>query len=126
MLEIRSTGSTREFGLFRNGFDLAGALIEARNVPLVVGSVDDIWIWRKGRDVACFPAPHVIPVRSIDGALIAAADNSDGAAVLLRTVNAIWRRGIGGHVVELCRRLVVLTSPGLAAIKRHRDSSIVG
>src|ERR1700680_921373 len=125
MLEIRSTASIREFGLFRDGFDLAGALIEARNVPLVVGGGDDIWIWRIGCDVARFPAPHVVPVRSIDGALIAAADNGNAPAILLRAVNTIWRRGVRSHVVELCRWLVVLTSPRLAAIKRHRGPSIV-
>src|SRR5439155_24357167 len=60
-----------------------------------------------------------MPIAKGDGAVIAAAGNRRGAAILLRAVNAIRKLVIYRHMIELRRRLVVPGAPSGAAI--HAD-----
>src|SRR2546423_1840540 len=60
-----------------------------------------------------------MPVAEGDSAVIAAAENVDAAAILLRAIDVVWKIIVDGHVVELRRRLVVPTAPGAAAVYAH-------
>src|SRR5207247_3383270 len=50
-----------------------------------------------------------------------AARHRHGGVVLLRAVDAVRRLGVGDHVIELGRRLVVDGRPALAAIQRSEE-----
>ena len=54
-----------------------------------VADVDDVVILRVHRDVAALAAAHRIPVARIDLAVIGAARNHGGAAILLRAVDVV-------------------------------------
>src|SRR3989442_1191199 len=110
----------------RDVLGLAGALVETGNQALVVAGVNNVGVGRIGRDVARFPTAHRIPVGTIDGAVVAAAGDGDGAVVLLRPVDVVRSAGIGNDVIELRRGLIVLARPSFASIQTHSDATIVG
>src|SRR5580700_2170682 len=125
MLQASSAATIGNHRLLGDGSHLPDALVEASDVPLIVGGIDDIRVGRKRCDVARLASAHVVPIWAIDGAVVAAADNGYGAAVLLRTINAIGHRIVGGDMVELRRGLVVLARPVFATIQRDRNSAVV-
>ena len=53
------------------------------------------------------------------------AGYTHGGIVLLGTVDSIGELGIGGHVVELGRGLVVDGGPGVAAVEGHAGPAVV-
>ncbi len=99
---------------------LAGSSIEARHLA----AVDNIGIQRIGRDVAVFFDAHRMPVAKRDLAIVAAAGNARGAALLLPAVDPIRKAIVGDHVIELRGRLVVPGAPGCAAIDRDGGALI--
>ena len=111
--------------LLGNGFHLSDALIEARNVSLVVGGIHDIRVWRIRCDVSRFASAYVIPVGAVDGAFVAAARDANGGVILLRSVNPIRHRIVGNDMVELRRRLIILARPVLATIQSHSHAAVV-
>src|SRR5258706_13095625 len=56
--------------------------------------------------------------------MIGAAGHSRASAILLRSVDDVWKLVVGSHVIELCCGLVVPGAPGLAAIEADRSSLI--
>src|SRR6266851_8904927 len=89
MLQKTRPVSVGKLRLLRDRFHLPDAPIITRDVALVFGGVNNVGIGWIRCDVAGFASAHVIPIGAIDDAVIASADNSDGAAILLRAVNAI-------------------------------------
>ena len=60
-----------------------------------------------------------MPIAKGDLAIIAAAGDAGGAALLLAAIDPIRKTVVGDHVVELRRGLVVPGTPSLAAV--HAD-----
>ena len=125
VFQIGRAARIRKIGPHRNVLHLAGAFVEARDVALVVARINNIRIGRIGRDVSGFSAAYRIPVVAPDFAVIAAAGNRDRRIVLLRAVHVIRIARVGGHVIELRGRLIVLPGPALAAIQADCHAAIV-
>src|SRR4029077_13614673 len=126
VLEIRCTLAIADFRLHGYVLQLPGALVESGDFPLVVARVNDGRLRRIRRDIARFATADVVPVRAIDGAVVAAAGNRDGAVVLLGTVYVVRRAVVSDDVVELRGRLVQLVRPGFTAIQADGHAAIVG
>src|SRR6266446_4011683 len=116
MLQETRAVSVGEFRLLGDRLHLSDMPVVARNVALVVGGINNVWIGRVRRDVAGFASAHVIPIGAVDDAVITAAGDGDRASVLLRAVNAIGRSGVGDDVVELRGWLILFGRPVLAAV----------
>ncbi len=116
MLESSSTVSVRKLRLLGDSLHLPDALVETRDVALVVGGIDNVRVRRIRRDVAGLASAHVIPVGAIDGAVITAAGDGHRTTILLRSVNPVRQSRVGSDVIELCRRLIVFACPILATI----------
>ena len=67
--------------------------------------------------IAALTAAGQKPVARVDVSMVAAAGNGDGAAVLLRAVNAVGKIIVGGDVIHLRGRLVIPGGPCFAAIE---------
>src|SRR5512133_3291933 len=107
------------FGLHwhgKNVLRLTGAPIEPRQLT----ADDDVWIEGIGNDVTIFLRRNWSPVAKRDSALVAAAFDSDRAALLLTAVKPIRKRVVGAHMVQLGGRLVVPRAPALSAV--HGDN----
>ena len=89
--------------------DFAGDAVELR----AVAAVDDVGIERIGRDVVVLLGADGMPVAEGDGAIVAAAGDAGGAALLLSAVDPVGRLVIGDDVIELGGGLVVPTAPGV-------------
>src|SRR5206468_4619534 len=61
-------------------------------------------------------AAHLVPVLLRDAAAVGTGGDTHGAVVLLRAAHPVGEMRGGGDVVELRRRLVVLSGPGDAAV----------
>ena len=59
---------SENFGRFGNGLHLPDVFVEARNVSLIVGGIDDVRVGRIRCDVAGLSTAHVIPVGAVDRA----------------------------------------------------------
>ena len=93
------------------------AVISAGEDPLRVD-----WI---GHNVAIFVSAHRgSPVHELDVAEFPSAAHFDGAAILLRAVDAVWKIVVCGYVIDLRRRLVVPRAPGSARIQAHTRALI--
>ena len=103
----------------RNVESLRGGPIEAAQDAEGAAAVDDIWIRAVHYDVAAFFSTDGRPIAKSDLAVIAAAGDGGGAAVLLRAVDAIGETVVGGDVIELRRRLIEPGGPCGAAV--HAD-----
>src|SRR5262249_35818304 len=105
---------------------LAGLVVVARDLPAVPAGVHNICIVRVGRDPAALPPPHRVPVGQVD-ALFArhAAGEPHGRVVPLGAVDPVGELAVGGHAVELGRRLVVLRGPGPASVEGDRRAAVV-
>ena len=116
MFEVGSACAVTQIRRNRNVFELAIALVVARNDAFIVSGIHNIWIGRIRCNVASFPAANRIPVGVIDCAIVAAAGNRDGAVVLLRSIDVVRSSSIGNDVIELRGWLIVLPGPSLSAI----------
>ena len=103
----------------RDGLRLAGAQVKTKSAAVRAAAINDVGVAGIGHDVSAFFRADGMPIAKGDGAVIAAAGNRRGAAILLRAVNAIRKLVIYRHMIELRRRLVVPGAPSGAAI--HAD-----
>src|SRR5215475_11387876 len=71
-----------------------------------------------------FKAADGVPVLGKNLAIVAAARDSRGSAILLRPIDTVWESVIGRDVVELAGRLVIPGAPRPAAIDAD-DRSLV-
>src|SRR5947207_7424621 len=65
-----------------------------------------------------------MPLPERDLTVVAAAHDTDRAALLLAAVHPVGKTTVGRHVVELRRRLVVPRAPAVAAVHRHHRALI--
>ena len=126
MFQVGSACAITQIRRNRNVLELPVAFVVARNDAFIVASVDNVWIRRRGRNIARFSAPNRIPVGTIDCAVVAATRNRDGAVVLLRPVDIIRSTSVGNDVIELRGWLIVFTRPRLSTIEAHGGSAIIG
>src|SRR5215469_61154 len=126
MLDRGGAARVAQVGLVGYVSELSISFVIARDQAGVVGRVHDIGFGRIGSDVARFPSPDRIPVRTIDETFVAPGGNGDGAVVLLRAVDVVGRAVVGNHVVELRRGLIILAAPGFAAVEGDGHAAIVG
>src|SRR5262249_43244762 len=98
---------------------LAGARIVARQFA----TVDKVRIARVGRDITVFLCTDGLPIAKRNGAVWSATRNTNRAAFLLTTGEAIGERilrahmvVVRGHRVELRGRLVVPLPPGRVTV----------
>src|SRR5580693_3069602 len=103
----------------RNVETLPGGPTEAAQHAEGAAAVDDIGIRAVDDDVAAFFATDGRPIAKSDLAVIAAAGDGGGAAVLLRAVDAVGETIVCGDVIELGRRLIEPGGPCGAAV--HAD-----
>src|ERR1700751_1119900 len=85
----------------------------------------NIGIARIRYHITAFAPAHVVPVLAADVAIIGAAGNRYRGVVLLRTINVIEKLVVGGNVVKLGRRLVVLRRPACARIYADGGAAVV-
>ena len=101
-------------GLGRDVFHLAGAAVEARDLA----AEDDVGVERIGDGVAILFDADRRPFAESELAVIAAAGDAGGAALLLAAAHAIGKIVVGVDVIHLRGGLVVPGTPGFAAIDR--------
>src|SRR5262249_37509186 len=77
------------------------------------------------RQPAALAAGGRLPVGARDALARAAVPDAHGAVVLLRAEDAVWRRAVGGHAVELRGRLVLQRRPIRAAVGRNVRAAVV-
>src|SRR6185369_6477210 len=68
---------------------------------------------------SAFAGAGRMPVAEGDGAVIAAAENVNAAAILLRAVNVVREIVVNRHVIELRSRLIEPGAPGDAAVNAY-------
>src|SRR6266404_768561 len=107
-------------GVRRDDLRLAGTPVITEKLTIRAAAIDDIRVGWIGSDVTALSRAGWMPVTESDGAIIAAADDIDAAAILLRAVNVVWEFVVHGYVVKLRGGLVVPAAPCMAAI--HGDS----
>src|SRR4029077_3400236 len=90
----------------------------------VIG-VNDVRIARVRDDVAAFAPANGVPVAAIDEAVVAARSNADGRIVLLGAVYAVQKIVVGGDVVELRGRLVILRGPIFSPVHGDGGTAVV-
>ncbi len=67
-------------------------------------------------DVAALRIADGVAVAPGNGSFVGAGRNGDGRIVLLRAVYPVGELIVGGHMVELCSKLVVNGRPGFSAV----------
>src|ERR1700735_4510912 len=107
MFQIAGSVGVRKFGLFGDRFHLPDASVVARNISLIIGGINNIWIERIRCDIAGLASANVVPIGTVNGAIVAPARNGNRSTILLRPVDAIRRGSVGGDVIELRRGLIV-------------------
>src|SRR3954470_5681854 len=125
MFEYRRADCVRKAREDGDLLRLAGVLVVTVDLTLILGAVADERIGGPGSDVSGFAASCGIPIGLLDGAIIAAAGDGDGAVVLLRAEEVVRISIVGDHVVELRRRLIVLPRPALAGVERDGNAAVI-
>ena len=104
---------------------LMDVAILARNLATIGSGVNDERVSWIGRNVTALAATDVVPVRTIDRSVGTGTGDGDGGVVLLRAVDVVGEAVVGGDVVELRGRLVVLSGPALAAVGGDGCAAVV-
>ena len=99
--------------------DLPSRLVVAEHGAVPASGVNVVRIQRIGRDVTELESSGRRPITISDLAVIAAAGDCGGSAILLRRVHVIGKMLVGADVIELPGRLVVPRAPAIAAV--HAD-----
>src|SRR5205809_1530068 len=101
---------------------LPGAPVEARDLSAVY----DVGVQRIGSDIAVLLRADGTPLPERDLAVVAAAHDAGGSALLLAAVHAVGELVVGADVVELRRRLVVPRAPRRSPVHRDDGALIAG
>ena len=81
---------------------------------------DDVCIRRIRRKVAVLVTGHDrSPIARFDTAMVAARDDRRRTAILLRAIQAIWKRIVGRDVIELPGRLIEPRRPRARTVDAH-------
>jgi len=104
--------------------DLTGDFIEAHDAAVPTAGIDDVWIRGVGSDVTKLEAANREPVAIGDYAIVAAAWDGGGAAILLRGVGNVGKLVVGDDVIELASGLVEPIAPGFAAVEADSGALI--
>src|SRR5215211_3740805 len=78
--------------------------------------IDDVPVPRIRHDEPAFTATSLKPIFPANYSRVRSARNADIRIVLLRAINVVGERIVYGDVIKLRGRLVVLSSPILAAV----------
>src|SRR5207244_8338127 len=111
MLEIGRTLTIADFRIDCDVLQLPGTFVKTSDLSLVIAGVDDVRLGRVRSNVASFSASDVVPVGAVDGGVVAAAGDRDGAVVLLGAVHVVGRPRVRDYMVELRRGLVKFVGP---------------
>ena len=99
-------------------------LVEARHGPVTPAQINYVRIFRIDNHVTAFARARGSPIARRDLTVAGAARDRNRVAILLRAIHRVRKLVVGGHVIELRRRLVVPTAPGLAAVEADRGSLV--
>ena len=94
--------------------------------PVVIAGVDDVGVFRMDSSVAILVSANRIELGFINQTGVRAARDRDCGVVLLIAVDPVRKAGVHGHVVELGRRLVHISRPGLTAAVTDLGPTIIG
>src|SRR5579859_1337568 len=106
-------------GIRRNDLRLAGAAVVTEELSIGPAAIDDVGIRWIRRDVSALASAGRMPVAEGDRAVIAAAENVNAAAILLRAVYVVREIVVNSNVVKLRCGLVEPTAPCAATVHAH-------
>src|SRR5882724_2798188 len=84
----------------RNLLNLPGDPVISRHIR-AAGTVNNVWIHGIGNGISVLDCPNGMPIAESNFAVVAAAGNAYGAAILLAAANAIGKSVIRNHVINL-------------------------
>ena len=87
-------------------------------------AIDDVRIQRIGSHVGILISADRMPVIRRDLAIIATAEHSSGAALLLAAINPVRMLVVGDDMIELRGRLVIPGTPGASTVDSDRGALI--
>src|SRR6266480_490066 len=99
--------------------ELSGLRIEAIKIAAGTAAIDNLCVYRIGKNVTTFSRADRVPIAIGDLSVVAATYYCRSAAVLLRAIYPVRKLIVHCNMVKLCRRLVVPAAPGFPAI--HGD-----
>src|SRR5579875_210264 len=88
-------------------------------------AIDNVGIVRPHVDVAALATTGNPPLRRPDRAVKGHAGHGERGVILLRTVDSIRYSRVGGHMIELRRRLVEEGAPGEATIEADAGTAVI-
>src|SRR6267154_6006523 len=103
---------------------LAGAAIITKELTISPAAINGVGITGIRCDVTALASSGGMPVAESDSSVIAAAENENAAAILLRAVNVIREVVVNRNVIELRGRLVIPAAPGAAGVHAYAGALI--
>src|SRR6185312_5232068 len=95
-------------------------------IPRDLSSVNNVGVQRIGCDIAIFFYTYGMPFTEGDLAVIAPGSDSDRTALLLSSIDVIWKGIVRAHVIKLSRGLIVPGRKGLSTVDRDDGALVTG
>src|SRR5260221_4222782 len=106
-------------GIWSDDLGLARAAIITKELTISPAAINGVGITGIRCDVTALTSSGGMPVTEGDSSVIAAAENENAAAILLRAVNVIREVVVNRNVIELRGRLVIPAAPGAAGVHAY-------